>query len=332
MQKTTVLAHSDIALIKYWGKKDKVLRLPANGSLSLILDALQTTTTVAFDVNLGADQVQIDGAVEEGEKSRVIAHLQRIRDLAKQAGLIKTDVFARVMSVNNFPKSTGLSSSSSGFAALTIAASQAIGLQLDERGLSILSRQGSGSSCRCVCGGIVEWLDGDTSDQSYAVQFAKGDVLPIRDLVTIVAEDKKQISSTEGHDLAETSPFFAARQQQISTKLQRIKQAIQARDFITVGEIAEAEALEFHSILLTSQPNIFLLYPGTVEVIHLVRKLRSGGIPVYFTINTGFNVHVLTLPEYEQTVLQALKGLSSVHKVLASGIGDKPQLLKEHLF
>lgn len=332
MTKTTVQAGNDIALVKYWGKKDKVLRLPANGSISMILDSLHTTTTVEFQPHLSKDEVSIAGVVEEGEASRVIKHLDRIRALAREKGLIDQDIFAKVVSENNFPMSTGLSSSASGLAALTIAASQAISLQLSERELSILSRQGSGSSCRCVCGGFVEWLDGTDSDSSYAVTIAPANQLPIRDLVVIVSEDKKEMGSTEGHDLAETSPFFAARQQLINAKLDVARQAILQRNFTTLGELAEAEALEFHTILLTSQPNILLLYPGTVEVMHKVRSLRKSGVPVYFTINTGFNIHVLTLPEYENQVLAALEQLPSVKKILPSGVGEKPRFLDAHLF
>lgn len=332
MQKITVKAGSDIALVKYWGKKDKILRLPANGSISMILDSLFSTTTVEFSLSLSADEVLIAGEVEEGESSRVVKHLDRIRSLAKSNGLIDKDIFAKVVSENNFPKSTGLSSSSSGFAALTIAASKAIGLNLSEKELSILARQGSGSACRCVCGGFVEWLDGETSSESYAQSFAGPNDFLIRDLVTIVSEDKKNLSSTQGHDLAETSPFFAARQQKISAKLDAVKKAIFSNDFITLGELVEAEALEFHSILLTSSPTILLFYPGTIEVMQLVRSLRSSGVPVYFTINTGFNVHVLTLPEYEDQVLMALKKLPSVQKIIASSVGLKPQYLEQHLF
>jgi diphosphomevalonate decarboxylase len=332
MKKTTVQAGSDIALVKYWGKKDKALRLPANGSVSMILDSLHSTTTVEFDSNLEKDEVVINGEVEEGEASRVVKHLDRIRSLAKEKGIINQDIFAKVASENNFPKSTGLSSSGSGFAALTMAASQAIGLDLSEKDLSILARKGSGTACRCVCGGFVEWLDGETSQESYAQSFAGAKDFEIRDLVAIVSEDKKDLSSTEGHDLAETSPFFLARQEKIVAKLVATKQAISQKDFKTLGELVEAEALEFHSILLTSKPTILLFYPGTIEVMQAVRNLRKSGIPAYFTINTGFNVHVLTLPEYEAQVVQALQKLPSVQKIIASGVGEKPKYLDNHLF
>lgn len=332
MKKTTVQAGSDIAFVKYWGKKDKILRLPTNGSISMILDSLQSTTTVEFLPNLAKDEIIIGGEVEEGEASRAIKHLDRIRTLAKEKGLIDKDIFAKALSENNFPKSTGLSSSGSGFAALTMAATKAIGLELSEKELSILARQGSGSACRCVCGGFVEWLDGETSEESYAQSFAKPEDFAIRDLVAIVSEDKKNLSSSEGHDLAESSLLFKARQEKIKAKLMAVKRAILQKDFATLGEIVEAEALEFHSILLTSQPTILLFYPGTIEVMQAVRQLRKTGVPVYFTINTGFNVHVLTLPQYEKQVAAVLQNLPSVQKIIVSGVGNQPEYLEKHLF
>lgn len=332
MKKTTIRANSDIALIKYWGKKDRELRLPANGSLSMILDSLHSTTTVEFLQSLVEDQVTIDGFTEDGEASRVIKHLDRVRLIAKEKGLIKKDIFAKVVSKNNFPKSTGLSSSGSGFAALTIASSEAIGLSLNQKELSILARKGSGTACRCVCGGFVQWLDGDSSETSFSQSFASSSQMKIRDLVAIVSEDKKLIGSTEGHDLAQSSPFFKARQERMKEKLAKAKEAVLTNDFVALGELAEAEALEFHSILLTSSPTILLFYPGTIEVMQKVRQLRRDGLPAYFTINTGFNVHVLTLPEHEESVRQALQALPRVKKIISSGVGEEPQEIDEHLF
>ena len=129
----------------------------------MILSGLDTTTTVEFQNNLSEDDITIQGESEEGESGRVKKHLQRIREIAK------IPTYAKVVSVNNFPKATGLSSSGSGFAALTIAATKAAGLSLSEKELSILARQGSGTACRCVCGGFVEWQDGTTSESSFAI-------------------------------------------------------------------------------------------------------------------------------------------------------------------
>jgi diphosphomevalonate decarboxylase len=326
MGKTTVKASSDIALVKYWGKKDEILRLPENGSISMILSGLDTVTTVEFDEKLKQDEVIIQGESEEGEAGRVVKHLERIRDLAGQ----KT--FAKVVSQNTFPKGTGLSSSGSGFAALTIAATKAIGMELSEKEMSILARQGSGTACRCVCGGIVEWKDGDTSETSYSESIFPADYFDIRDVVAVVDEGKKLISSTQGHALANTSPFYQVRLSTIRAKIELVRKALRERNFDDLGKLIESEALEFHSILLTSQPSMIAWYPGSVEVMLAVQAMRREGIKAYFTINTGFNVHVLTLPEFETQVKEKLSKLSLVINTISAKVGEKPELLETHLF
>lgn len=326
MHKVTITASSDVALVKYWGKKDDVLRLPENGSVSLVLKGLDTTTTVEFQENLQDDEITIQGEHDSAEVGRVKKHLDRIRNLAG----IKT--YAKVVSNNSFPKGTGLSSSGSGFAALTLAAARAAGLTLTQQEASILARQGSGTACRCVCGGFVEWMDGDTSESSFSVTRFPNTHWDLRDVVAVVSEDKKLVSSTEGHESARSSPFYTTRLEHIKDKIHKVLHAIEKKDFDTLGALFEAEALEFHSILLTSTPPLIAWHPGTLEVMHTVQQLRSQGIPAYFTINTGFNVHVLTLPEYESRVEQALKELSLVKKTLLASVGAEPKEIQQHLF
>lgn len=322
IQKASFRASSDVALVKYWGKKDEALRLPENGSLSMILAGLDTVTTVEFLPSLSQDKITIQGEAEEGEAKRVTAHLDRVRNLVG----VKT--FACVTSHNTFPKGTGLSSSGSGFAALTYAATTALGLQLSEKELSILARQGSGTACRCVCGGFVEWLDGSTSETSYAHTLFSAEYWDIRDVIVIVDEGKKLVSSTTGHQVARSSVFYDARLKHIKQKIIGVKRALETKNFEQLGEFVEAEALEFHSILLTSQPPLIAWYPGTIEVMLAVQQLRVQGIPAYFTINTGFNVHVLTLPEYEERVAVFLANQPLVKKILHAHVGGKPQQLK----
>ncbi len=326
MPKQTVEASSDLALIKYWGKKDEKLRLPENGSISIILNGLDTVTTVEFQEDLASDAVVIQGESDAKEVARVIRHLDRIRQLA---GI---SLYARVESQNTFPKGTGLSSSGSGFAALTIAATKALDLELSQKDLSILARQGSGTACRCVCSGFIEWLDGDTSETSYSHTIYSADHMNIQDVIAVVSEDKKRVSSTEGHESARSSVFYEARLAHVREKIDRIKAALEAKDFPMIGEIVEAEALEFHSILLTSAPSLIALYPGSLQVMLEVQQLRRENIPAYFSINTGFNVHVLTLPEYVDVVQTRLGQLDLVKKTLKAEVGEGPRNIEEHLF
>jgi len=326
MTKYTYKASSDVALIKYWGKKDEVLRLPENGSVSMILEGLDTVTTVEFSDGLENDLIAIEGESNPNETRRVVEHLNRLRTLA---GVFTK---ARVESVNTFPKGTGLSSSGSGFAALTLAASSALGMNLSTKELSILARQGSGTACRCVCSGFVEWKDGDTSETSFSETLHPAGYMDIVDLAVVVDEGMKRVSSSEGHQQARTSIFYQTRLNCIEQKIERLKQALRLKDFSQIGEIVEAEALEFHSILLTSMPSHIAWQPGTLEVMIETQQMRNDGLEAYFTINTGFNVHVLTLPKYQDQVKMRLNLLPAVKKTIDAKVGSGPQRLSNHLF
>jgi diphosphomevalonate decarboxylase len=190
--KSTAIAHSNLAFIKYWGRKNEKLRLPTNGSFSINLSNLKTRTTVEFSEEYQADTIMIDKENQFEESERVIKHLNRIRELAH------INLKAKVMSENSFPSGTGLSSSASGFAALTIAAASAAGLKLSEKELSILARQGSGSACRSVPSGFVEWKDAETSEESYAFSVFPADYWNIVDVVAVVSTEKKDVPTSQG--------------------------------------------------------------------------------------------------------------------------------------
>lgn len=334
-KKVTVRASSDIALVKYWGKKDEALRIPENSSISMILDGLDTVTTVEFSQDYLSDQLIINDKkieVNSREFKRVASHLNRIRALAKKQNLPNTEQFAKVVSKNLFPRSTGLSSSGSGMAALTYAAIQAIGLYLSEKEISILARLASGTACRCAVGGFVEWIAGDSNETSFSKTIFDKDHWDIRDVIAVVSSNKKKISSTDGHTTARSSIFYNTRQENIDQKIKDVKKAILQRDFSTLGALVESECLEFHSILLTAKPPLVLWYPGTLQVINEVQAMREDGIECYFTINTGFNVHVLTLPKFETQVRDRLDKLNLVEKTMLARVGDKPKYMRKHLF
>lgn len=324
--KATAEAPASIALIKYWGRKDDNLRLPINGSLAINLDGLITTTTVQFSPGYMDDVVTIDGQREQGEVTRAIKHLDRIR---KVAGFSYKAV---VESRNNFPSSTGLSSSSSGFAALTVAGAQAAGLKLNEQELSILARQGSGSACRCIPPGFVEWLDGETSETSYAVSLYPPEHWKIADIVAIVSTEKKDVSSSEGHQSATSSPFFQARQDRIRQKIQDLKLVLERRDFARFGDMVEAETLEFHAITMTSNPSLLYLLPNSIRLMRLVRKWRREGLSVYFNLNTGQDVHLFCEEKDIEAVQQKLKELDFVRETIVNRPARGAHLIDQHLF
>ncbi len=246
--KFTAIAPSNIAFIKYWGKKDADLRLPTNGSISMNLSNLSTKTTVGFSLSYKEDKIDGDEPFSLKEKNRIIAHLDRIRKLAG------VSTKAKIVTKNNFPIGTGLSSSASGFAALTLAASKALGLDLTEKELSIIARLGSGSACRSIPDGFVEWLKGNSSESSYARSIYAPGYWNLVDTVAIVNQGRKKISSSEGQRFVGTSPFYPKRLSHMENKIKTLKKYLKDKNFQSFGELIQLEALELHAIMLTSQP------------------------------------------------------------------------------
>src|SRR3990172_8841627 len=235
--KATAFASPNIAFIKYWGNRDHALRLPLTGSISMNLAGLRTRTAVTFDPALGDDEVVIGGKAQTGEAGRrVVEHLDRVR----KRGSISTRV--RMESENNFPSGTGIASSASAFAALTTAACAAAGLQLSDRELSILARQGSGSASRSIPAGFVEWDAGTNSDDSYAFSIAGPDHWALVDCIAIVSREHKEVGSTGGHAIAHTSPLQTARIADTPRRLGLCREALLARDFTRFAEVVEEDS------------------------------------------------------------------------------------------
>jgi diphosphomevalonate decarboxylase len=327
--KATAIAPSNIAFTKYWGRKDEVLRLPENGSVSMSLSNLLTTTTVEFSNKYDKDNITINGGgIEQGEAERVIKHLDRVRKIASSVKELK----ARVVSNNNFPTGTGLSSSASGFAALTLAATKAAGINLSEKELSILARQGSGSACRSIPGGFVEWLDGDTSDSSYAKTIFSASYWAIADVVAVVSVGRKEVSTSVGHQSTSSSPFMSTRKAHMKQKNKLVKKLIAEKRFKEFGEFIEAEALELHSIMLTQYPPLIYWTPGTLQIMKLCSHWRKEGIGVYFTINTGQDIHLICEQKSVDKVKAKLKELDFVKDIIVNTPGEGTRLTKIHLF
>lgn len=329
--KATALAPSNIAFIKYWGRKDEKLRLPENGSLSMNLSNLLTTTTVEFNKNYKEDVIIINDKKEKNEGSRAVKYLDRIRKLAK-INYPSASLRAKVVTKNNFPTGTGLSSSASGFAALTLACAKAAGLNLSEKELSILARQGSGSACRSIPDGFVEWLDGDTSDTSYGVSLYPENYWDIVDVVAVVSKDKKEVSTAEGQKLASSSPFFPVRLERIKEKIKLIKKYLKEKDFKNFGELVEAEALELHAIMLTSFPSLIYWLPGTLKVMHAVKRWRQEGLQVYFTVNTGQDIHLICQKRDVKDVVRRVEAISEVQKTIINYCSKGAHIVGGHLF
>lgn len=323
--KFTAIAPSNIALIKYWGRVDEKLRIPTNDSISFNLSNLNTTTTVEFSNKYNKDEIQIEGYPSNYKYSRVIEHLDRVRKIAGIA------TRAKVVSKNSFPGSTGLSSSASGFAALTLAAASAAGLAFSEKELSILARQGSGSACRSIPAGFVQWHKGVSNKTSYAESIFPPKWWDIVDIVVVVSSQVKDVPTSEAQKNVYKNPFFKTRLANIDKKINALKHSIKKRDFTQFGEIVESEALELHSIMMTSNPSLIYLYPQTVRLMHKVRSWRKEGKEVYFTINTGHNIHLIIQKKDLKEVSNMLKKAKFQH-FKVNNIGDRAKSFISDLF
>ncbi len=327
--KATAIAPSNIAFTKYWGKHvdptKEALRIPRNSSISMCLSNLLTTTTVEFSDQFSTDTFILNGEVEDGENARALKHIDRIRALAQ------TDVRVRIESNNNFPKGTGLSSSASGFAALTVAGAKAAGMDLSEKELSILARQGSGSAARSIPSGFVEWHAGETGEESFAETIFPDDHWAIADVVAIVSEGKKEIGTTEGMKSVKENPFIDLRITRMRQKNAALKQLMVDKNFAVFGDLIEQEALELHALMLSS--GLIYLQPGTLQIMRLCKyQWRPQGLSVYFTINTGQDIHLICEEKNIEAVQEKLKKLDIVRSVIVNRPSVGTRLMNEHLF
>lgn len=316
MPTATAISHPNIAFIKYWGNRDESLRLPANGSISMNLSGLETRTTVAFDASIPQDTLTLNGHTSTGPAlTRVSAMLDRVRALAGSSSR------AAVESNNNFPMGAGIASSASAFAALAAAAAAAAGLNLSEADLSRLARSGSGSASRSIPGGFVEWQAGSGDADSFAYTIAPPDHWDLVDCVAVVSQAHKRTGSTEGHELAATSPLQAARVADAPRRLALCRRAILDRDFDAFAAVVEQDSNLMHGVMMTSVPPLLYWEPGTLAVMHQVSSWREDGLPVCYTIDAGPNVHVLCLSTAAERVRQALLRIPDVREVLTARPG-----------
>jgi diphosphomevalonate decarboxylase len=319
-------AHPNIAFIKYWGNQDHELRIPANSSLSMNLKELETRTTVSFDSGLKGDSLVLNGKPQSGPAlKRVSTLLERIRELSDE------EAFARVVSSNNFPAGAGIASSASAFAALAYAACSAADLCLSDEEVSRLARTGSGSACRSIPGGYVEWQAGSDHESSFAFSIAGPEHWDLVDLVVLLSTEHKKVGSTQGHRLAETSPLQRVRVADADRRLKICRKALLERDFSLFAEVVEQDSNLMHAVMMTSDPPLYYWQPGTLQVMREVRTWREEGLPVCFTVDAGPNVHVLCQRAERERVKLQLSDLKGVRSILECTPGGPARLLEPDL-
>ncbi|MFG2004905.1 diphosphomevalonate decarboxylase [Spirillospora sp. NPDC048911] len=326
----TAVAHPNIALVKYWGKRDESLALPVTGSLSVTLDIFATTTHVTLAPQASTDMITLNGDTAGGAAAeRVQAFLDLVRRLAGRRER------AVVESVNQVPTGAGLASSAAGFAALAAAAAAAYELDLDGRALSRLARRGSGSACRSVFGGFVQWHagsgDGSAGDVS---SFAEPVPVGPLDLVLVVAvtdAGSKKVPSREAmrHTVA-TSPLYRAWAQASATDLERMRDALARGDLPAIGAIAEGNALGMHAAMLAARPAVRYLSAGSLAVLDAVDALRADNVAAYATADAGPNVVVLCPRADADRVAETADAIDAVRSVHLARPGPGVRLQSEH--
>ena len=313
-------APSNIALVKYWGKKEN--QIPANPSISFTLNNCKTITKLAFakkeaEGNFSFDLL-FEGKPKEDFKPKILKFFERIEIYCP----FLKDYYFTIDTENTFPHSSGIASSASGMAALSMnimSLEKALNPEMTDdyfyQKASFLARLGSGSACRSVKGNIVVWgnhakING--SSDLFGVEFPSNihsNFKNYQDTILLVDKGKKQVSSTVGHDLMHNHPFAEQRFTQAHHNLSAMKTVLENGNLDDFIKIVESEALTLHAMMMTSLPYFILMKPNTLEIINIIWKFRNETkIPVCFTLDAGANVHVLYPENVRESVLQFIKG------------------------
>lgn len=325
--KATAIAPANIAFIKYWGKKDDDLRLPLNSSFSMNLSGAVTRTTVEFSPDYCKDTVELVGETfSTKEQERVAKSLDAIRTVAQ------ISEHARVVTKNTFPKGAGAAASASGFAALTVAAFAAAGVAVAEKEMTVFARLGSGSACRSIPDGFVLWEEGNSSDSSFAYSLYPHTYWDIRDLLVIVDSGMKKVATSDGMKTIMTSPRFSRRLSAVGGRLTRMNIAMKEKNFAAFGAITEEDCLDMHTVMQSQVPPLMYWNDMTRVVMDAVVAWRNEGLPVYFTIDAGPNIHVLCEPYSQAIILKKLNMLTGVQTVIINTPAPGTQISEDHLF
>lgn len=321
MSKASAVAHPIQGLVKYHGLKDPVRRIPYHDSISVCTAPLTSHTTVEVRDD-GDSRFTVDGREVGGRAlDRMCAVVDAVREHAGD------DRPCRVESRNDFPQFVGLGSSSSGFAALTLAAASAYGYDASLERLSEIARLGAGSACRALTGGVSEWLN--DKERSYSRQVLGPETLDWRIVVALVEHEEP----TENvHKEVVTSPLFQARVDHVPSTLAGMRAALETRDLAAVAALAERDTFNLHAVTMTGEHGHLTWRPATVAVIHETRRLREAGVPVWFSIDTGATAYLNTDAGHEERVARAVRRIDGVAKVLRLRPGGPARLVDEHLF
>jgi len=316
----TAIAQPNIALIKYWGKRDIDRNLPAVGSISITLSELQTQVSVDLNGNQSADMLLVNDAENPAMLPRISACLDRVLGSDRPS--------ARIRSRSNFPIAAGLASSASAFAATTVAAAGAANLSLGTHELAQLAGASSGSAARSLYGGFAELTN--SGDNIALTSLCDEGSWPLQVVVAITASGPKATGSTEAMEISrESSPFYNNWIAQQEHDLDVARTAIAGKDFTQLATIAEHNCLKMHSVMWASRPPMVFWNAATMRCLQTVRRLQGEGCQVFFTIDAGPQVKAVCLPDDAEAVRQALAETPGVQEIMMAGLGSAARLVEE---
>jgi diphosphomevalonate decarboxylase len=327
MDKITTLAHPNIALVKYWGKRDEQLNLPAVGSISVTLDELQTKTTIEKLIGKCQDEIIFNDVIaDEKEAGKIRKYIDLFREKSNEK------IYLKITTSNNFPTSAGLASSASGFAALAKGLSEIFELKLDAKELSRFARLGSGSAARSIFGGYVQLHKGilPSGKDCFAEQILAADDFPLKIIIAITDKTPKKVSSRKGmKESQQTSPYYNAWVESSDNDLLVMKKAIIEKDFFTIAEISIQSCLKMHSVMMTTQPPLIYWNSKTFAIIEQVLKMYNEKFPVFFTIDAGPQVKIFTVEGEEKKIIENLKNLNLIDEHFVIGIGKGIETIED---
>lgn len=332
--KASAIANANIALVKYWGKRNKELMLPQNGSISMTTEGLNAHTTVEFSEKYKEDQLILNGKKLKKGRKEYDDYVGKFLELVREKS--GTNLKVKIASKNNFPTAAGLASSAAGFAALSGAVNEALGMNLNKKELSKLARRGSGSATRSVHSGFVEWHRGQKKDGSdcFAEQIASPKHWPeFRMVVCVISKKEKKVKSRAGMaQTIKTSPMYNGWLETVNQDLKSVKKGILEKNFSLVGKTAEHNCLKMHATMLTTKPSIVYWNAGTMKTIHSVMDWREHGLESYFTIDAGPQVKILCLKKDLKEIEKKAKAFPHIKEVKTTKPGEGVKTTNKHLF
>ena len=310
-----VSAAANVALIKYWGKTDLGKNIPAVPSLSIGIEDLRTQTIISESKS---EKDTLVGKFERHEKERILNYVVKAKEILGVSGAVEIET------ENNFPASSGLASSASGFAAIALGMDKFFDLDLPKEDISRLARLGSGSAARSIYGGFVQMNTGpDPSASPLMVE----DSWPLDIVVLVTEEQPKKMSSTDSMNLTRaTSPFYSAWVDTQEADFLKAKDAIKQKDFWKLARISEHNCLKMHSTIMASKPPHVYWNPATLKIIHLIQKIQKKGLQVFFTIDAGPQVKLICDPSDTKAVIEQFESVSGISKRIVTKVGGEPRI------